>query len=88
MTYFPHPSPKALDFFNMLGSLPTWSPHSFRPVTAPPRPPHPRAPQQLVQNISVKPSSTCSSHAGFGSKQQIEGAVHICSKAGGGSQFQ
>lgn len=35
MTYFPNLSPKALDFFIMLASLPTWSPHSFRPGSLP-----------------------------------------------------
>lgn len=36
MTYFPHLSPKALDFFIMLESFPTWSPygHCLSPFSA------------------------------------------------------
>lgn len=45
MTYFPHLSPKALDFFIMLESLPTWSPQLQATVTASP------PPQQLLQNL-------------------------------------
>lgn len=54
MTYFPHPSPKALDFFNMLGSLPTWSPHSFRPVAASPPPPPAPAPPSSLGKVSLQ----------------------------------
>lgn len=72
MTYFPNLSPKALDFFIMLESLPTWSPHSSRPRSLPLS-----FSQQLLQNLCR--ALTCPSNAGFRSKQQ-EGVSHIVSK--------
>lgn len=46
MTYFPNLSPKALDVFIMLESLPTWSPLSFRDTVTASLPS-----QQLLQNL-------------------------------------